>query len=525
MATDITTSAPDVVKALGGPSNIQKIENCITRLRATVHDTSKVDNETLKKLPGAQGIVPGETTHIIYGPGKVEKMTGAVKDHLASAPADETATLADDATAGVGAPAAAAGASAEELANKGAAIKASLKEKNDTPFKNFLRKISNIFVPLIPALIGCGIIAAINGILQNIVAAGHWQGIAGLIPVLTTISNGFMTLLPVFAGINAAKEFGGTPAVGGAVAAIIPFAGPAALKAAKVVDQSMIGKPDGGIATLDVWGQHLVPGRGGVLGAIAAAILAAYLEKWARKWAPDSISMLVVPTVAILGAGLATIYILMTVFGYIADGIGFGADWLLAHGGILAGPILAGMFLPLVMLGIHQALIPIHATLIEQNGYTVLLPILAMAGAGQVGAAAAVYQKLKNNHDIRRTIKSALPAGLLGVGEPLIYGVTLPLGRPFITACIGGAFGGAWMGLMYQLGDQVGSKAIGPSGWALFPLLAGTKGFGTDIIIYGIGLIISYVAGYLVTLQWGFTAETLAEANHYEEEADKVLVD
>lgn len=65
-----------------------------------------------------------------------------------------------------------------------------------------------------------------------------------------------------------------------------------------------------------------------------------------------------------------------------------------------------------------------------------------MAGAGQVGASIAVYLKTKNQK-LKQTIASALPVGFMGIGEPLIYGVTLPLGKPFISACIGGAFGGA----------------------------------------------------------------------------------
>lgn len=130
--------------------------------------------------------------------------------------------------------------------------------------------------------------------------------------------------------------------------------------------------------------------------------------------------------------------------GKVASAIGTAADELLTHGGAAAGLLLGGLFLPLVMLGLHQALIPLHATLIEQQGYTVLLPVLAMAGAGQVGAALAVYVRLRRAEALRRTIRSALPAGLLGVGEPLIYGVTLPLGRPFATACVGGAVGGEW---------------------------------------------------------------------------------
>ena len=169
------------------------------------------------------------------------------------------------------------------------------------------------------------------------------------------------------------------------------------------------------------------------------------------------------------------------------------------------------------MLGLHQALIPIHATLIEQVGYTNLLPILAMAGAGQVGAAIAIYLKLRNNTGMRTIIKGALPVGIMGVGEPLIYGVSLPLGRPFITACIGGAFGGAWVGAFNQFGDPMGATAIGPSGWALIPLVTGPGGQLYSIFVYLSGLGIGYVAGFLVTWFFGFTAELLAEHNQAEQ--------
>lgn len=209
----------------------------------------------------------------------------------------------------------------------------------------------------------------------------------------------------------------------------------------------------------------------------------------------------------------------MYVAGEVSTAIGTFADWLLSNGGAGAGLVLGGFFLPLVMLGLHQALIPIHTTLIEQQGYTVLLPILAMAGAGQVGAAIAVFFRLPRNESIRRTIKSALPAGFLGVGEPLIYGVSLQLGRPFITACVGGAFGGAFVGFFNQLGDAVGSTAIGPSGWALFPLLDGNHGLGATIAIYAGGLVVGYLAGFVATYFFGFSKELLAEFNVSQEPA------
>ncbi|CAM5737902.1 HTH-type transcriptional regulator MurR [Streptomyces microflavus] len=295
-----------------------------------------------------------------------------------------------------------------------------------------------------------------------------------------------------FVGYNTAKEFGGTPILGGAVAAIIVFPG---------------------VANIDAFGQTLSPGQGGVLGALGAAVLAVYVEKWCRRWVPEALDVLVTPTLTVLISGLVTIFGLMYVAGEVSSAIGTFADWLLANGGAGAGFVLGGLFLPLVMLGLHQALIPIHTTLIEQQGYTVLLPILAMAGAGQVGAAMAVYFRLPRNESIRRTIRSALPAGLLGVGEPLIYGVSLPLGRPFITACVGGAFGGGFVGLFNQLGDKVGSTAIGPSGWALFPLVDGNHGLGTTIAIYAGGLLVGYVAGFAATYFFGFSKDLLSEFN------------
>ncbi|WP_234430679.1 PTS transporter subunit EIIC, partial [Streptomyces sp. NRRL F-4489] len=376
---------------------------------------------------------------------------------------------------------------AADLAAQGAALKARQKAHNATPVKLFLRRIANIFVPLIPALIGCGIIAGLNGLLTN---AG-W--LPALVPALTAIASGFMSLIAVFVGYHTAKEFGGTPVLGGAVAAVIVFPG---------------------IANVSAFGQKLAPGQGGVLGALAAALLAAQLEKQLRRRVPEALDVLLTPTLTVLLTGLVTVFGLMYVAGEVSTAIGTAATWLLAHGGAIAGFLLGGLFLPLVMLGLHQALIPIHTTLIQQQGYTTLLPILAMAGAGQVGAALAVYVRLPRNASVRTTIRSALPAGFLGVGEPLIYGVSLPLGRPFVTACLGGAFGGGFVGLVNQLGDAVGSTAIGPSGWALFPLVKGNHALGTTIAVYALGLLIGYAVGFVATYFFGLSRQQRTDLNN-----------
>lgn len=489
--SDVTRIAEQVTTALGGSANIQDIENCMTRLRIGVADQDAVDAAALKAVDGVLGVVEDQTMQVILGPGLVDEVAdemGRISRTTVRMEGADSAVPEDRAADGPGA----SGLTASQLAARGDEIRTERKRANQTTLRNFLRRIANIFLPLIPALIACGIIAGLNGVLTNLTVKGITPWAAGITPALGAVASGFMSLIAVFVGMNAAKEFGGTPILGGAVAAIIPFAG---------------------IAKVTVLGQALAPGQGGVIGALLAAVLAAFVERWARRWCPRSLSMLVVPTLTVLVAGLVTIFVFMTLAGWISTGIGSLANWLLESGGAASGFVLGGLFLPLVMFGLHQALIPIHTTLIEQAGYTILLPVLAMAGAGQVGATVAVYMRAKHNASLRNTIKSALPAGVLGVGEPLIYGVTLPLGRPFITACVGGAFGGGFIGLFDQLGTTVGSTAIGPSGWALFPLVNGARGIGAAALVYAGGLLVGYLAGWAATYFFGFSKEGLAALN------------
>ncbi|MFF4574027.1 PTS transporter subunit EIIC [Streptomyces sp. NPDC001410] len=511
MRNDPASIAAAVLARVGGPANVTSVAHCMTRLRLGVADPAAVDGEGLRGLPGVLGVVAdGESSlQVVLGPGVVVEVTAAVQiqvDEVAEVDAvTATAATSGAATAQtrVGESTAAAKpqvgdqpvgdqpASGQPVSDlpvdaAGRELKEQLRQRNATPFKTALRRVAAVFVPLIPALIGCGILAGINGLLVN---AG-W--LPGLTPALAAVASAFMALIAVFVGYNTAKEFGGTPVLGGAVAAVVVYPG---------------------VAKVTAFGVQLAPGQGGVLGALAAALLATRVEKWCRGRVPGALDVLLTPTVTVLVSGLVTLYGLMYAAGVVASAIGTAANWLLATTGALAGLVLGGLFLPLVMLGLHQALIPIHATLIEQQGYTVLLPLLAMAGAGQVGAALAVYVRLRHDVSLRTTIRSALPAGLLGVGEPLIYGVSLPLGRPFVTACAGGAAGGAFIGFFAMLGDKVGATAIGPSGWALFPLLAGNRSPGMTAAVYGGGLLTGYAVGFAATYFFGLPRGSRAAAS------------
>lgn len=147
------------------------------------------------------------------------------------------------------------------------------------------------------------------------------------------------------------------------------------------------------------------------------------------------------------------------------------------------------------MLGVHQSLIPLHQQLLDTLGNNPLFPVLCMAGAGQVGAGLAVLLKTKNPR-LKTVAKNALPVGLLGIGEPLIYGVTLPLFKPFIAACIGAAAGGAVVAVL-----QVTSAiAFGVSGVVLLLALSNLH----SVVCYAVGFLIAVLVGFFSAWKLGF---------------------
>ncbi|MBS6041223.1 MAG: PTS transporter subunit EIIC [Clostridium baratii] len=442
--------AKKLVELVGGKENVKSVTNCMTRCRLELHDYSKADIEAIKKAEGTLGVVEAKgQLQVIYGPGKVNKVTEEVKKLVGT-----KVVLGDDAVK---------------------ATKEKLKEKNDTKFKNVLKKLGNVFIPLIPLFVACGLVLAINNIAG--VYFGDAYKTTTAAQIIGLIGNGVFSILSVLVGVNAAKEFGSQmPMMGGVLGGILSSSA---------------------LANITLFGKELTPGRGGIISVILVVILSVYIEKLCRKFVPDVLDLFITPLVTLTISVLAALFILQPVGGFISDSIGTVVAQTVASDNtivsVISGAFSGAVFLPLVMTGMHQALTPIHADLIANAGYTVLLPILATAGMAQVGATIAVYRKTKNER-LKKTAKNGLVPGFLGIGEPLIYGVTLPLGKPFLGACLGAGVGGAVMALF-----KVGSVALGVSGLPLALLIADGK-----MGVFLIGVLASYVAGYFFTAILGF---------------------
>lgn len=457
---------------VGGMENVSRIAHCMTRVRLGIVDSDLVDVAGLKKVPGVIGVVEDDTLQIIVGPGVVNKVAGAMAE-MAGVKIGETIQENLDSGTKTG---------KELVEEKASKTKAELKAKqnNSSGFKRLLKSISNIFVPLIPGFVGAGLIAGIAAIISNNITPGNLDAAVWTqyIDILGVINKGIFAFLAIYVGINTANEFGGTPVLGGGIAGITLLSGLA----------------EGHTITNIFTGDPIVAGQGGIIGVLLAVWLMCVLEKNLRKIIPNAIDIIFTPTLVLLIIGLVTIFLIMPFAGLVSDGLVNGINWVIEVGGVFAGFVLGTLFLPMVMFGLHQVLTPIHVEMIAQNGYTILLPILAMAGGGQVGAAIALWIRCRKNKPLVNMIKGGLPVGILGIGEPLIYGVTIPLGKPFLTACLGGGIGGAVIGYF----GNVGAIAIGPSGVALIPLIA-----NNEWLSYVIGLIAAYLGGFILTYFFG----------------------
>lgn len=462
-----------IIDYLGGNRNIVSVTNCMTRLRVVTKEESPVNEAGLKEMADVLGLVHDRNCsyEIVVGPGKSRKYADICHDMGLSSAADSNGQEAGD----------------DWKQNK-KNLRAGQKENK---LKSCLKIIGDIFVPMIPGVIAAGLCAGFASLLTQLVPnyadIPVWNTVYTL---LSLINASFMTYITAWAGYRGAERFGATPILGGMLGLITSLDG-----------INTIARTLGLYNETEPLQSVLRTGRGGVLAVIAGVLVLSFIEKKIRKIMPDSLDVVFTPLLSLIVVSIPYILIIMPLFGYVSSGIvwAFGKACMAESPviRIITGYLASAVFLPLVAAGMHHGMVALYSVQLQEIGYITLYPALAMAGAGQVGAAIALMRKAKqkNNARLVSVIRGALPAGLLGVGEPLIYGVTLPLGKPFITAGLGAGFGGAFVMLL-----QVASTTWGPSGLlGIFVMTQGPHGPVISIVGYLIGLLISYVMSFIIT--------------------------
>ena len=469
MAKITPSMIEQLLRLSGGKANIRVCGNCMTRLRLTLADRDAADIAGLKAVPGVMGVINGDDQlQIILGPGKAqtasEMMNAVINGAADSAPA------------------------AADLQAQASAQKAKMKGKQNSAVHNFLTRFATIFTPLIPGFIAAGLLLGIATLLQQMFAVdgvvqSHW--LAALIAYMKVFSIGLFTFLSILIGFNTQKAFGGSGVNGAIIASLFVL---------RYVPEGTVGYYAG---MQDFFGLAVDP-RGNIIGVLLACILGAWIERQVRRAVPDNLDMILTSAITLLITGAITFTVIMPIGGELFKGM----SWLFLHlnGNPFGTALLAGLFLIAVVFGVHQGFVPVYFALMDAQGFNSLFPILAMAGAGQVGASLALYFRAKKGSTLRTQIKGAIFPGLLGIGEPLIYGVTLPRLKPFVTACFGGAVGGFFIGLVSWLGLPVGLNTVfGPSGLVSIPLMTSSQGIFAGMLVYVAVIAIDYAEGIALT--------------------------
>lgn len=445
---DYAKTAKEILKYLGGEANIVTAAHCATRLRVVLNDVSKADLKKIEKLDVVKGVFNSSgQLQIIIGQGTVNK----VYKSFVEGTNIQQGSLNDAKKAGM---------------------------KNMNPFERFARMLSNIFVPIIPAIVASGLLMGLLGMCTTF----KWiDSSSGLYQLLNMFSNAAFVFLPVLIAFSAAREFKVNPFLAAALGGIMIHP-----------DLQNAWTIGGGITkSIDLFGIHvsMVGYQGTVLPILIAVWVMGYIERGLRKIVPDVLDILVTPFLTLMITAFFSLLIIGPAGRLIGDGISMGLQTLYNSAGVFAGLLFGGCYSLIVITGIHHSFHAIEAGLLSNPEIhkNFLLPIWSMANVAQGGAALAVYFKTRDKK-IKAIAAPASLSCLLGITEPAIFGVNLRFVKPFIAGAIGGAVGGGYMVL-----TKVAMTAVGVTG------IPGTAIVQQHSIInYLIGLVIAFGTAFLV---------------------------
>lgn len=455
--------AKDIVKNVGGKENVISLTHCITRLRFKLKDESKANDDVLKNMSGVVTVMKsGGQYQVVIG------------NHVPEVYADVMPLLGlDD-----GAP------KEEEEGPKGSL------------FNRFIDTISGIFQPILGVMAACGMVKGLNALF---VAMGLYTDACGGYFVLNAIGDGLFYFLPLFLGYTAAKKFKLKPMIGLVIGAIMCY--PSIQNSAlSVAGEPMYTLFAGSMFESAVYTDFFkipmiaMDYTGTVIPVIFVVYFASKCEKFFSKFIPDLVKFFFVPMLTLL----VSIPVGLLLIGPLATfGSTIIATTVIAirnFSPLLAGAIVGLTWQILVIFGLHWGFIPVYINNIMTNGYdNVMMPFFACTFATSA-VVLAIFFKTKN----KQLKEMALPnfiSGIFGVTEPAIYGILLPLKKPFIISCIAGCIGGGFYGAFNFRKFMMGGMGIFE-----FPAMIEPDGSMGNLIVAIVGVIITMIIAFAITM-------------------------
>lgn len=472
--------AKDIVKNIGGKENVISLTHCITRLRFKLKDESIAKDDVLKNMSGIVTVMKsGGQYQVVIG------------NHVPEVYADVCELIDIDNLS-----------SNEEPKKSGRLL------------DRGIDIVSGIFQPILGIMAACGMVKGLNALF---IALGLYSDTSGGALIINAIGDGLFTFLPLFLGYTSAKKFGLKPMIGLVIGAIMCYPGIQSGAISSMGDAmytlftgTMFESP----VYISFFGIPVISIEytGTVIPVILSVYFASKCEKVFNKFVPDLVKFFFVPMLTLLVA----LPITFIVIGPIATfGSTIISEFVFAvrdFSPLIAGAIVGFTWQILVIFGMHWGFIPVYINNIMTNGYdNVMMPFFACTFATSA-VVLAIFFKTKD----KKIKEMALPnfiSGVFGVTEPAIYGILLPLKKPFIISCITGGIGGAFYGFFNLRKFMVGGMGIFE-----LPAMIEPDGAMGNLIVALLGIVISMVVGFVLTMIFYKDKEKVEEVMEIVEE-------
>lgn len=452
--------ASEVIKYVGGKGNVKSVTHCATRLRFQLKNNDLRNEDAISDLEGVKGVFLTQSQfQIIFGSGLVNLVCAEVQKQL--------------------------GVSEETRENQ----EEEKEEKKGNWLQRFVKLLSDIFVPIIPAIVAGGLLMGINNILTSALIDGksiielypQWEGLA---TAINTFASAPFTFLPVLIGFSATKKFGGNPYLGAAMAMIM-------------VHPDLLNAYSIGVAEAPVWNIFgfkiaAIGYQGTVLPILAVSWILAAIEKKLHKITPSWLDNLTTPLISILVTAFLTFAgvgpVLREAGNLLADGI----TWIYNTLGFIGGGIFGLFYAPITLTGMHHSFIAIETQLIAESATTGGSFIFSTASMNNVaqGAAVLAVLMLTKNQKMKSICSASGVSALLGITEPAMFGVTLKLRYPFYAAMIGSGVGSAYLAATKTLAQAMGAAGL-PGFISMKP---------ESYLNFAIGIVLSMAVSFILTM-------------------------
>ena len=473
--------AKDIIKNVGGRENVNSLAHCITRLRFKLKDESKANTEALNNMDGVVTVVrSGGQYQVVIG------------NHVSEVYSDVIAI------------------GSFEVVGSGET------EEKMNPFNKFIDIISGVFTPTLGVLAATGMIKGLNALF---VSLGWLDATSGTYAILNAVGDCLFYFFPIFLGFTAAKKFNLNQFIGMAIGAILVYPSLVGLMSGEALYVLFKGSVIESPVYITFLGIPviLMDYSSSVIPIILATFAASKIEKVFKKIIPDVVKTFLVPFCTLLLVAPITLIVIGPIATWAGKLLGELTLNIYNLSPIVASVFMGGLWQVFVIFGLHWGFIPIAINNFTVFGSDPILAGVFGASFAQTGAVLAILLKTRNAK-LKSLSIPAFISGIFGVTEPAIYGITLPRKKPFIMSCVGGAIGGAIIGLAGTRGYMIG-------GLGIFGIPSYISPNGMDKGFYGmiIGILVAFVVGLLLTFFTYKDEEKVAEESKKENRRSELV--